>query len=74
MGAAATDTERDRLVRRNTVLLAFAQGFVQTTFPVMLVIVLEAAGYGPLGVALAILVAVALILVARLRESVAVRP
>ncbi len=30
--------ERDRLVRRNTVLLAFAQGFVQTTFPVMLVI------------------------------------
>jgi MFS family permease len=38
MGAAAIDTERDRLVRRNTVLLAFAQGFVQTTFPVMLVI------------------------------------
>ena len=74
MGAAAIDTERDRLVRRNTVLLALAQGFVQTTFPVMLVIVLEAAGYGPLGVALAILVAVALILVARLRESVAVRP
>jgi MFS family permease len=31
-------TERDRLVRRNTMLLAFAQGFVQTTFPVMLVI------------------------------------
>jgi len=31
-------TERDRLVRRNTILLAFAQGFVQTTFPVMLVI------------------------------------
>jgi MFS family permease len=30
--------ERDRLVRRNTLLLAFAQGFVQTTFPVMLVI------------------------------------
>lgn len=30
--------ERDRLVRRNTILLAFAQGFVQTTFPVMLVI------------------------------------
>jgi MFS family permease len=31
-------TGRDRLVRRNTILLAFAQGFVQTTFPVMLVI------------------------------------
>jgi MFS family permease len=31
-------TERDRLIRRNTILLAFAQGFVQTTFPVMLVI------------------------------------
>jgi MFS family permease len=30
--------ERDRLVRRNTILLAFSQGFVQTTFPVMLVI------------------------------------
>lgn len=30
--------ERDRLVRRNTILLAFAQGLVQTTFPVMLVI------------------------------------
>lgn len=30
--------ERARLVRRNTILLAFAQGFVQTTFPVMLVI------------------------------------
>jgi MFS family permease len=30
--------ERGRLVRRNTILLAFAQGFVQTTFPVMLVI------------------------------------
>ncbi|HET6791543.1 MAG TPA: MFS transporter [Actinomycetota bacterium] len=30
--------ERDRLVRRNTILLAFAQGFVQTSFPVMLVI------------------------------------
>ncbi len=32
------DAERDLLVRRNTILLAFAQGFVQTTFPVMLVI------------------------------------
>jgi MFS family permease len=32
------EAERDRLVRRNTILLAFAQGFVQTTFPVMLVI------------------------------------
>jgi MFS family permease len=31
-------TDRDRLVRRNTILLAFAQGFVQTTFPVLLVI------------------------------------
>lgn len=30
--------ERDRQVRRNTILLAFAQGLVQTTFPVMLVI------------------------------------
>jgi MFS family permease len=38
MGVTATGTERDRLVRRNTTLLAFAQGFVQTTFPVMLVI------------------------------------
>ncbi len=39
MTAATTaGTERDRLVRRNTTLLAFAQGFVQTTFPVMLVI------------------------------------
>jgi MFS family permease len=36
--AATTGAERDRSVRRNTVLLAFAQGFVQTTFPVMLVI------------------------------------
>ena len=34
----ADPDERDRLVRRNTILLAFAQGFVQTTFPVMLVI------------------------------------
>lgn len=32
------EAERDRLVRRNTILLAFAQGFVQTSFPVMLVI------------------------------------
>ncbi len=39
MTAATTArTERDRLVRRNTILLAFAQGFVQTSFPVMLVI------------------------------------
>jgi MFS family permease len=38
MGVTATGTERDRLIRRNTTLLAFAQGFVQTTFPVMLVI------------------------------------
>ena len=38
MEATAIGTERDRLVRRNTTLLAFAQGFVQTTFPVMLVI------------------------------------
>jgi MFS family permease len=30
--------ERDRLVRRNTVLLAFAQGFVQMSFPVLLVV------------------------------------
>ena len=37
-GLGVPSTERDRLVRRNTVLLAFAQGFVQTTFPVMLVI------------------------------------
>jgi MFS family permease len=36
--ATALGAERDRLVRRNTKLLAFAQGFVQTTFPVMLVI------------------------------------
>jgi MFS family permease len=38
METAALGSERDRLVRRNTALLAFAQGFVQTTFPVMLVI------------------------------------
>ena len=37
-GRAAASGERDRLVRRNTILLAFAQGFVQTSFPVMLVI------------------------------------
>ena len=37
-GRLADPAERDRLVRRNTILLAFAQGFVQTTFPVMLVI------------------------------------
>jgi MFS family permease len=36
--ATAARAERDRLVRRNTILLAFAQGFVQTSFPVMLVI------------------------------------
>ena len=38
MGALAIGTEREWLVRRNTILLAFAQGLVQTTFPVMLVI------------------------------------
>jgi MFS family permease len=38
MGAPITTQERDRLVRRNTVLLAFAQGFVQMSFPVLLVI------------------------------------
>lgn len=38
MQTTLSDTERDRLVRRNTVLLAFAQGFVQMGFPVMLVI------------------------------------
>jgi MFS family permease len=38
MGTSITIPERDRLVRRNTVLLAFAQGFVQMSFPVMLVI------------------------------------
>jgi MFS family permease len=38
MEVTASRTDRDRLVRRNTILLAFAQGFVQTTFPVMLVI------------------------------------
>lgn len=38
MGTPITAQERDRLVRRNTVLLAFAQGFVQMSFPVMLVI------------------------------------
>jgi len=38
MGTAITTPERDRLVRRNTVLLAFAQGFVQMSFPVLLVI------------------------------------
>ena len=38
MGAPITTQERDRLVRRNTVLLAFAQGFVQMSFPMLLVI------------------------------------
>jgi MFS family permease len=38
MGTPITISERNRLVRRNTVLLAFAQGFVQMSFPVMLVI------------------------------------
>ena len=38
MGTPTTTPERDRLVRRNTVLLAFAQGFVQMSFPVLLVI------------------------------------
>lgn len=37
-GRTGAPGERDRLVRRNTILLAFAQGFVQTSFPVMLVI------------------------------------
>jgi MFS family permease len=37
-GRVVAPGERDRLVRRNTILLAFAQGFVQTSFPVMLVI------------------------------------
>ena len=37
-GLVMAPGERDRLVRRNTILLAFAQGFVQTSFPVMLVI------------------------------------
>ncbi|HEX4942538.1 MAG TPA: MFS transporter [Actinomycetota bacterium] len=37
-GRVIVPGERDRLVRRNTILLAFAQGFVQTSFPVMLVI------------------------------------
>jgi MFS family permease len=36
--ATTAGTERVHLVRRNTILLAFAQGFVQTSFPVMLVI------------------------------------
>ena len=35
---AATFERRDALVRRNTVLLALAQGFVQMSFPVLLVI------------------------------------
>jgi MFS family permease len=38
MATPITTRERDRLVRRNTVLLAFAQGFVQVSFPVLLVI------------------------------------
>jgi MFS family permease len=38
MATPITTQERDRLVRRNTVLLAFAQGFVQVSFPVLLVI------------------------------------
>lgn len=37
-GRVVAPGDRDRLVRRNTILLAFAQGFVQTSFPVMLVI------------------------------------
>jgi MFS family permease len=36
--ALATSTDRDRLVRRNTTLLAVAQGFVQMSFPVLLVV------------------------------------
>jgi MFS family permease len=38
MAAPAWTGERERLVRRNTTLLAVAQGCVQTAFPVMLVI------------------------------------
>src|SRR5919108_3544932 len=38
MSVTSTSTDRDRVVRRNTVLLAVAQGFVQMSFPVMLVI------------------------------------
>ena len=38
MTADVAVAERDRLVRRNTTLLAIAQGCVQTTFPVLLVI------------------------------------
>jgi MFS family permease len=38
MTISETAIEREGLVRRNTLLLAFAQGFVMTTFPVMLVI------------------------------------
>jgi MFS family permease len=38
MELTTAGTERDQLVRRNTVLLAFAQGFVQMSFPVLLVI------------------------------------
>lgn len=34
----AVDVERRRLVRRNTILLAFAQGFVQMSFPVLLIV------------------------------------
>lgn len=38
MIAADPATERRRLVRRNTLLLVVAQGFVQTAFPVVLVV------------------------------------
>jgi MFS family permease len=38
MAARPVTEPRERLVRRNTVLLAFAQGFVQMSFPVLLVI------------------------------------
>jgi MFS family permease len=38
MEAAAVAREREQQVRRNTVLLAVAQGFVQMSFPVLLVI------------------------------------
>lgn len=37
-GRVVVPGQRNRLVRHNTILLAFAQGFVQTSFPVMLVI------------------------------------
>jgi MFS family permease len=38
MATTIPTAERERLVRRNTILLASAQGFVQMSFPVMLVV------------------------------------